>query len=494
MNEPSIYQRDIFHEISNTENNIVVNAKAGSGKTTTMVESTKLIPREFRIIFLAFNKSIVADIKAKVQSHIDVSTLHGFGCRMMMMHNGKLKIDENKIFIIALKNFDRLTGGLLKENKYTYCHRLHKLVDLYRMTLANLDDNEKLIQLAIRFDIEITGDEIEHSKIILDISTKQSIERIDFCDMIYIPVIKNMKVRKYDFVYIDEVQDLNRCQQELVKKIRRPITGRMIAVGDSRQSIYGFAGADMESFNRVKNMFPSTVELPLSVCYRCAKSIVARAQSVVGDIEAFEGQIEGEDRVGSYTEIQDADWVLCRNTRPLVMLFTMLVMDGKKAYIKGREIGKDIVNFITRRKKLVYIPNLLDQLKEERLALKIKLVKKRVYKPEEDKRMVSFDEKMGIVKILAEANGLKTITELVKKVEQIFVNDAEGICLSTIHKAKGGEADRVFVLMENLLPSKYAKTDDELLQEENLRYVLYTRAKKSLIFINDFNLENKKEL
>jgi superfamily I DNA/RNA helicase len=408
---------------------------------------------------------------------------------MLMMHNGKLKIDENKVFILALKNFEKLTANLIDENKYSYCHRVSRLVDMFRMTLADLNDNEALIKLAIRFDIELFGNEIEHAKYILDLSTKICHERIDFCDMIYIPVIKDMKVRKYDYVYVDEMQDLNRAQQELVRKIRKPISGRMIAVGDSRQSIYGFAGADLESFNRMKNMFPSTIELPLSVCYRCAKNIVTKAQSIVSHIEPFEGQIDGEERFGSYKEIQDKDWVLCRNTKPLVLLFTMLIMDGKKAYIKGREIGKDIINFATRRKKLVNIDNLLEKLKEERLELKIKLVKKRVYKPEEDKRIVNFDEKVGVIKILTETNGLKTISQLVKVIEKIFVNDSEGICLSTIHKAKGGEADRVFVLMENLLPSKYAVTEDELLQEENLRYVLYTRAKSSLIFINDFTIE-----
>ena len=69
--------------------------------------------------------------------------------------------------------------------------------------------------------------------------------------------------------------------------------------------------------------------------------------------------------------------------------------------------------------------------------------------------------------------------------ERLFSdNEKKGVVLSTIHKSKGLEADNVFILDVNLIPSKYATTKDQLKQERNLLYVAITRAKNKLIYIN----------
>jgi len=66
----------------------------------------------------------------------------------------------------------------------------------------------------------------------------------------------------------------------------------------------------------------------------------------------------------------------------------------------------------------------------------------------------------------------------------IFSDDTRGIVLSTIHKSKGLENDRVFFLLPELLPSRFATMDWQLEQEENLRYVAITRAKKELVYVH----------
>jgi hypothetical protein len=83
--------------------------------------------------------------------------------------------------------------------------------------------------------------------------------------------------------------------------------------------------------------------------------------------------------------------------------------------------------------------------------------------------------------------------DLVDKLEKIFSDNSDGICLSTIHKSKGLEADRVFIIHEDLMPSKHAVKDWEKEQEKNLMYVAYTRAKSVLGFIDDFDAYNNVE-
>ena len=68
-------------------------------------------------------------------------------------------------------------------------------------------------------------------------------------------------------------------------------------------------------------------------------------------------------------------------------------------------------------------------------------------------------------------------------IEKIFTDEVKGIMLSTIHKAKGLENERVFFLCPELIPSKYATQPWQYEQENHLRYVAITRAKRELIYV-----------
>lgn len=489
---PSKYQQAFYDELTNTTNSIMINAMAGSGKTTSIVEATKLIPPGEPTIFLAFNKSIAETLKTRVPQWVTASTLHSFGARALMLHYGALKIDENKVYGLALKMYTDICANPNKEEKNSYCYRVATLVGKMQMTLADVEDVEGLLMLALRFGIEIYDNEIEAAKVILEASVKLSKTVIDFNDMIYIPAITNLKMKKFKYVFVDEVQDLNAAQQTLVKKIIHPKGGRLICVGDPKQSIYGFAGSDLDSYNNMRNLMPNTVELPLSICYRCTQEIVKFVQTIVPGIEFNPAAPVGvPPRDGSYNEIKAGNWVLCRNTQPLVLLWLKLVREERKAYIKGREIGKNLINLI-KRTKTGSIENMLKKLNADRVELKIKLIKKRVYRPDQSDKMIEFNEKFQVIKILSK--GMVTVNELVTKIDSIFMDKGtDAVVLSTIHKAKGSETDNVFILCKELIPSKYAKSEEDLMQEENLRYVAYTRAKKDLVFINDFDLEEEKK-
>jgi DNA helicase-2/ATP-dependent DNA helicase PcrA len=263
---PSKYQKAFYKELQTTTNNILVAAVAGSGKTTTAVNSINFLSPDDDAIFLAFNKSIVAELKERVPDYIDVSTLHSLGCRSYMRAMGKVDISESKMFDIAVKMVDKWNIGSL-ENKYSYCARVCQIVDIMRFTMTT-EDEEEIFNLTLKYNITVFANEVIHAKKVLEAGNKM-VSKIDFTDMIYLPAAKNIKMKRYKYVFVDELQDLNRAQQEMIRKIVHPNGGRFIGFGDSRQSIYGFAGADFESFSRMRTMFPNTVELPLSVCYRC---------------------------------------------------------------------------------------------------------------------------------------------------------------------------------------------------------------------------------
>src|SRR5574344_852275 len=86
---PSKYQADIFDYILHGHGNIVVRALAGSGKKKVLISAMKLIPKDKSCLFIAFNKSIVNELKEKIgksikdRKNIHISTVHSLGYSML---------------------------------------------------------------------------------------------------------------------------------------------------------------------------------------------------------------------------------------------------------------------------------------------------------------------------------------------------------------------------------------------------------------------------
>jgi DNA helicase-2/ATP-dependent DNA helicase PcrA len=126
---------------------------------------------------------------------------------------------------------------------------------------------------------------------VLKESNKDS-EIIDFDDMIYLPLLYRIRFFQYDNVWIDEAQDTNTVRRLLAACLMKP-RARLFAVGDPHQAIYGFTGADNDSIDIIKQDF-NAKEMPLTVTYRCPKSVVKFAQSWVSHIQAHESAPDGE--------------------------------------------------------------------------------------------------------------------------------------------------------------------------------------------------------
>jgi soluble cytochrome b562 len=259
------------------------------------------------------------------------------------------------------------------------------------------------------------------------------------------------------------------------------------------QAIYGFAGADVESFDRLKKMLPDTVEMPLSCCYRCDGEIIGHAKELVPQIEARDGAGRGEVRTGSVQELTEGDMVLCRNTRPLVALCMRLIGQGRKATIKGADIGKGLAAMVKATKRKTMDAAFNKMYKElGKLEAKAKM-QFPTRNPDEVSYYASYNDKIEALMSISKARGCKTPETLCQEIDKIFVDDVTGIVLSTMHKAKGLEGDRGFVIERFRLPAPFAKQEWEMEQESNLDYVARTRAKRMLVYVDDFCSEPEKK-
>ena len=373
----------------------------------------------------------------------------------------------------------------LEENELNeYCLNIHKLVELIRVYLVS--DINLVYDIADKYLLNIIDNEIEAA---LDVVSwgKNNTQNIDFTDMIFLPNVKQYNVNKYDFVFIDECQDLNAAQRKLFLQCLND-NGRFIAVGDPRQAIYGFAGADVESFNILANL-PNTVNLPLSICYRCDSNIINLAQSIVPQIEARENAPAGiVDRQAQLIDIQDGDMILCRNTAPLVDLCMKFIADNTKAYVKGKDIGANLINIIKRTNKK-QMKDVFERLNNELYKIGCKVCRKNkcdFSEAKSDNLYTSMQDKINAIQVLS--NNLESANEVIERIELIFKDDERsGICLSTIHKAKGLESNNVYIICEELFyPKRAMRIPWQAEQENNIVYVAYTRAKHKLGFVIDY--------
>jgi len=486
---PSIFQKDIFDFVKNGSGNAVINAVAGSGKTTTIIGSLKYIPQEKSIIFLAFNKSIVEEIKLKVPGNVKVQTFHSLGASSIYKsYRDKAKLENNKIFEFINNMSPRWAMIDKKEIDTDYKGRIKKIVDLARCFLCH--DPEELKDICYKHQIDVLGLEIERAlKIIND--ANNDISTFDFTDMIYWPAnYDHFKLEKYDYIFVDECQDLNRTQHKLIEKLAHT-DSRIVAVGDKNQAIYGFAGADADSFERLTKM-PNTVLLPLSVNYRCGSKIIELAKNFVTQILAHDDAPEGIlEHNASVKDVLEGDMVLCRNSAPLVKLCLEYLHDNKKAYVKGADIGEDLIRLIVRSNTRTTdnLKNWLDtEMKKVILAIKKKYPFLEDVEIKEHNSFILFYEKHLLINTVITNDNITDCNNLISKIRQIFLDNSTGICLSTIHKAKGLECNRVFIIdREKTMPSKYAKLPWQKEQEFNLQYVAFTRAKNYLGFISDWS-------
>ena len=345
--KPSEYQKKIFDFVTKGTGNAVINAKAGSGKTTTLVEAMKLIPEKEKVLFVAFNKAIEQELSSRLKdyNHVEVKTYHGLGFSLLRASSSKYKdvrINEYKYNVYINNYVNSFAPEHIINNKNDvriYKSNLKTIIDFVRFNLVQSTNEIK--QICEKYDITPIANEIDIIPQILEWG-KSNTDEIDYTDMIWLCVEKDLKnkIFKYDYIFIDEAQDSSIMQQALVKKCYKRGT-RFIAIGDDYQCINAFAGADQDAFEKLQKQ-PNTKILTLPITYRCPKIIVDYVCRNIGvDIKASENAIEGEINydVNPYIP-KDNDMVLCRNTSPLIKLYMKYNRINKKSYLKGRNIGE----------------------------------------------------------------------------------------------------------------------------------------------------------
>ena len=238
-------------------------------------------------------------------------------------------------------------------------------------------------------------------------------------------------------------------------------------------------------------MQDDTIELPLSVNYRCGTNMVAMAQEIVPQIKAHDGAIKGEiyhTKELTKSLFRENDMVLCRTSAPLVGLCMKLIESGVTAVVKGKDIAQDLKNLIenANTKNIQEVLKYLDDEKKKMINVIREERKCDETAAKNAMKYLNLEDRCKCIENIC-MYSIKDTTQLKSYINKMFTDDKieNAVMLSTAHKSKGLEANRVIILLPNKLPLKYPHQKEwQEKQEMNLKYVAITRARKELIFVD----------
>lgn len=545
----SQYQLDFFDEIVRTNNSIVLKATAGSGKTTSAVHAAKLIRDNFpsaRSCFLAFNKSIQTELQERLPENFFSRTLNSFFYEYLRKGTGIrwFKVDARKYTHIALG----FTSTVYEENRKAYAAaaRMANIIHFLRVTETDVYDKNAVWDMLDKYGIQTNGvhptempdifDAIQRlgkqfalnhrgisfwqrglenptrdivTRILTGMGVKSQRKQawIDWDEQVYLPISMSLVKGQFDFLIVDEAQDLSKLHQTGLKMAMKD-KGRIIAIGDQSQSIYGFNGADSNGMDRLLHDLNAT-PLPLSISYRCPKTHVLEAQEIDPTIEASDNAIMGNvDEVDFPFFIQFAKELtrekvdtlgMGRKNVTIVRAALSLLSNRIPVTIKGRKFGETLSNII---KKIAYTDggNLRKGFSFDEFDVwlskwhgkEMEALEKRNAR---ESAKIMLNDKQECLNLLwysfFDEYEMGTVDNFMEFIEDFFSQENGQIVLSTVHRAKGLEANTTIIFNPDEMPLEFRnQSDEEKQQELNIKFVALTRSKENMIFVTLPSEEN----
>lgn len=544
--KPSTYQQDILDFfLNNPQSNMLVNALAGSGKSTTacmLSEHSKTSD-----LYIAFNASVVEEFKKKIKNpKTKVMTMHSLAYSIMLYNveqESKDSGEKPKGFgsqrskrTVSLDNFkphkildEEITkryGRYIEFAKRVFLKDNYvNLYNLCRLTLTDMSSNKDVSRLIDDHVLFLYyGDEgysapdiseITSTLKILDTKSRQQFETqgvIDFTDMLWITFNKlkydNWEVpywALYTNIYCDEVQDFSNIQLNFLKFIKRT-KGRYVFIGDFHQAIYNFAGANAQAFNQIPKMFAPVETFDLPICYRCAKSHLSRVNREYGipilpcdDAPLGFVKTIDKNKISEYAKA--GDMVISRKNKWIAEVVLDLARNGTPIFIEDKEMVGAIKRQILSSKCTSvgtlekFLQKVISNYNKKLFEIVSKNVREGGHEEERLEAVAETNSKIDNTSFLLEIlegylenhASSDSVSKFSNFIDKLLNTTPSPNCvrLCSIHKAKGLEATNVFVLNEAKINYDFRNSKEQNIQEKNLSYIATTRAKEGLYLVKE---------
>jgi len=532
-------------------------AGPGTGKTRTLVfKIIKLLNNSINpenILALTFSSNAAKEIKERIKQNISnndiiekltISTFHSLG----------LSIIEKHLDIVGRKNNyniieDNIKEAILKNILNIKHNEIKKTIKAFSNIKQNLTESKNID------DESLKNIFIEYNKTLINHNL------MDFDDLLYLTVYilkKNNNIlqdyrNKYQFINIDEYQDINYSQYTLIRMLAYDPKSNITVIGDPNQAIYGFRGADSGFINNFKNDYPDCRIFTLDKSYRCTDNILnASSQVIISKDKFLKGIGPGiKINIKEFPTMKSEAEFTAREIEKMIGGLRFFSMDSGITEGAGKDEGVELSDFAVLCRTshqmdyfekafndhaIFYqrigespfytkppVSDLLDILKliinPDNIILK-KSLKNYIIKDEiilNYKNKIYNDNFLNLMEELIalffkddidkNKNNFEKILEIAKDYDNIhdflkFIsigNSADlikkstnSVKLMTMHSAKGLEFECVFVagLNDKYMPfSLYKDYKVDADEERRLLYVAMTRAKKYLYLTYSYKIE-----
>jgi superfamily I DNA/RNA helicase len=440
---------------------VLVQAFAGTGKTTTLLNVAKQSPDKL-VLYLTFNKSLVESAKQlSGLENLTICTMHSLALSYIdpsqEMEIGKLslKVIENMLCI------ERKDANIVLKIIDNFCASSSKQISLCHTSSMNLNNEEMYISLAQEAWVHILQ---KKCKMPHDVYLK-------------LYQLSNSKLN-FDIIMLDEAQDATECMLTILKRQTHSVR---YLVGDIHQQIYGF--------RNVSNPFIGTEHtefikrFTLSQSFRYGYQIAHLANIFLKEFKSEKKKIYSTNLhtniLTSIRHIQTQQYTLISRTNISLLKEAFELPEGVKCYMLGKTI-----NF---EKEIMYADSLHGIENENFIGVHPKV-----------SQFGSLDELKIHYTTLSNYKWLNRLAlyreygidalnnfyrSLAGKIDTI---ENANVILSTVHQCKGLEFDNVklsndFIPLVSTLNTVYVYQSKSALEGYNLLYVAMTRAKKNLI-------------
>jgi F-box protein 18 (helicase) len=463
--------------------NLRINAVAGSGKTTTIIEYAAQRPAPARILYLVFNRSVRTEAVKKFESrglaNVRVETAHSLAWRYVVAGKG-IEIAKHGYSSHELVKILKLPKGSIRHGEFMIANHILKLVSMFcnseKLKFSDVAYAEKLVDLQARSFFE------QYRRVIYQ-HAERFMKKMDSGE---IPVTHDYYLKKfhlsqprlpYDYILFDEGQDASAAMLDIF--LRQDAV--KVIVGDSNQQIYSWRYA-VNSLDKA-----DFTTLQLSSSFRFGEAIADLAKQVLGyktrfkSVEPF--AIYGKGKSGkSYSKA-----IIARTNLGLLLKaieYTTESPPDQKLYFEGNiqsytyaDDGAslhDVLHLYNRQRRLIRDP-LIASMKD-------------ISELEEYIRGIDDAQLSMMLDIVREYGN--AIPGLLRNIKSRHAErENADVIFSTVHRCKGMEYDAVHLVddfitearLDKVLGSRDAALHYDRLNEEiNLLYVAVTRARQSL--------------
>lgn len=485
------------HLIINSRGNIKINAVAGSGKTTTIVEYAKTRPKNSKILYLAFNKSVKLEAIKKFEKeglkNVKVETAHSLAYKhIIFRYRYKVRLQGYKINEIA--ELLRIKGTGEKHAEYIVANHISKFITYYcnsdKQKVEDLNYLDIITDHNAKTFVRINYKYIENQTI--QFLSKMDKGEIEITHDFYIKKFQlSNPYLKYDYILFDEGQDASAAMLDIFLKQK----GTKVIVGDTHQQIYSWRYA----INALEKVNFNTFNL--STSFRFGQEISNLAMQIL----QFKKQGENQNLItiigkGSCEEIKTKATIARTNLGLLLKAIEYVKekTNVKQIYFEGN------INSYTYADDGASLYDVLNLYNGKYFLIKDQLIRSMRNMNELDEYIEKTeDAQLGMMVEIVKEYG-NEIPNIIKAIKDKHVKNDEKekaeMIFSTVHRCKGMEYDSIQLANDFISQKKLEKLKSntqmaessisKFNEEINLLYVAITRTKNS-IYIPETLISNE---